>query len=200
MTVSTQLHLEAISLALNRAWTLTPCFRAEESKTSRHLSEFWMLEAEISYLDDLEPLLNFTEEMVKYATRRLVEKKEEYLEGTYLEKEVIESRWRHILGDWRRLTYNEALDELNSKGANLAFGDSLNLDHERELAENGPVFVTDYPVSLKPFYMLKSLNYSEDKPTVACFDLLLPQFGELVGGSLRSTIMTHLSSPRTRTT
>lgn len=185
LTVSTQLHLEAISLALNRAWTLTPCFRAEASKTSRHLSEFWMLEAEISFLDDLEPLLNFTEEMVKYATGRLVEKKEEYLEGTYLEKEVIESRWRHILGDWRRLTYNEALNELNSKGANLEFGDSLNLDHERKLAENGPVFVTDYPMSLKPFYMLKSLNYNEDKPTVACFDLLLPQFGELIGGSLR---------------
>ena len=185
LTVSTQLHLEAIALALNRAWTLTPCFRAEESKTSRHLSEFWMLEAEISYLDDLEPLLNFTEEMVKYATSRLVERKEEYLEGTYLDRETIESRWRHILGDWRRLTYVEALDELRRKGINLTFGDSLNLDHERVLAENGPVFVTDYPTSMKPFYMRKSLTFNEDKPTVACFDLLLPQFGELVGGSLR---------------
>lgn len=185
LTVSTQLHLEAISLALNRAWTLTPCFRAEESKTSRHLSEFWMLEAEISYLDELEPLLNFTEEMVKYATKQLVSRKNEYLEGTYLDKEVIESRWSSILGDWRRITYNEALGELNSKGANLTFGDSLSLDHERTLAENGPVFVTDYPASMKPFYMLKSKNYDKDKLTVACYDLLLPQFGELVGGSLR---------------
>ncbi|KAI5970110.1 SLM5 [Candida margitis] len=185
LTVSTQLHLEAIALALNRAWTLTPCFRAEDSKTNRHLSEFWMLEAEVSYLDDLEPLLNFTEEMIKYATGKLVERKEDYLDGTYLDKEVIESRWRHVLGDWRRISYNEALDELNSKGANLRFGDSLNLDHERVLAERGPVFVTDYPALMKPFYMSKSLKYNQEKPTVACFDLLLPQFGELVGGSLR---------------
>ncbi|KAI5965047.1 SLM5 [Candida theae] len=186
LTVSTQLHLEAISLALNRAWTLAPCFRAEESKTSRHLSEFWMLEAEISYLNKLEPLLSFTEEMIKSVTRSLVERKKEYLEGTYLDQEVIESRWSSILGsDWRRLTYHEALEELNKQGANLEFGDSLNLVHERALAENGPVFVTDYPASMKPFYMLKSLSYNENEPTVACFDLLLPQFGELVGGSLR---------------
>ncbi|KAI5949347.1 SLM5 [Candida jiufengensis] len=188
LTVSTQLHLESLALALNRVWSLSPCFRAENSKTSRHLCEFWMLEAEICYLDDLEPLLDFTESMVKFATKKVVENyKDEYLNGVYIDKEVVESRWNSILDkEWQRMTYNEAIQLINEKGVDsLKFGDSLSLDHERFLASHGPIFITDYPKSMKPFYMLNSKDYSPEKSTVACFDLLLPEFGELVGGSLR---------------
>ncbi|KAI5959904.1 SLM5 [Candida pseudojiufengensis] len=188
LTVSSQLHLESLALALNRVWTLSPCFRAENSKTSRHLCEFWMLEAEVCYLNELDPLLDFTENLIKWVTRDLAQNyNNEYLNGVYLDENVIRSRWDNILKEeWKRVTYIEALNLINEEGIDtLKFGDSLNLDHERFLAKNGPIFVTDYPESLKPFYMSKSKNYDSQQPTVACFDLLLPEFGELVGGSLR---------------
>ncbi|EGW29903.1 uncharacterized protein SPAPADRAFT_57408 [Spathaspora passalidarum NRRL Y-27907] len=208
LTVSTQLHLEALSLALNRAWTLTPCFRAENSKTTRHLSEFWMLEAELSYIDNLDQLTGFTEDMVRYVTKSLVKDVLEkgtsanidetfesgdgadLLGSSFGSNEQVLKRWSALLtpDKWPRMTYTEAVEHLNKqlpREEQIVWGDSLLLKHEKQLAENSPIFITDYPVSQKPFYMLKSKDFNPDKPTVACFDLLIPEFGELAGGSLR---------------
>ncbi|WLF81513.1 asparaginyl-tRNA synthetase [Lodderomyces elongisporus] len=191
LTVSTQLHIEALAMALNRVWTLTPCFRAENSNTTRHLCEFWMLEAEISHVEDLEQLLNFTEDMIKYSTRKLIDSKKEYLRGVYLEEELVQSRWAAITKQekWPRMTYTDAIEYLNKSRKDseekLEFGDSLSLEHEKYLAKDGPIFITDYPAEMKPFYMLKSAKFDPEKPTVACYDLLFPDFGELAGGSLR---------------
>ncbi|KAL6450522.1 SLM5 Asparagine--tRNA ligase [Candida maltosa Xu316] len=190
LTVSTQLHLECLSLALNRAWTLTPCFRAEKSNTTRHLSEFWMLEAEISYVDSVYQVTNFIEDMVRHVTKSLQDTRNDYLSGSYIEDELVKSRWDQILTKerWPRMTYDEAIEHVNKnlpESEQLTWGDSLQLKHERMLAEKSPIFITDYPEIQKPFYMLKSSNYNPEKPTVACFDLLVPEFGELAGGSLR---------------
>ncbi|CAK9442354.1 uncharacterized protein LODBEIA_P60970 [Lodderomyces beijingensis] len=202
LTVSTQLHIEALAMALNRVWTLTPCFRAEESNTTRHLSEFWMLEAEVCHANSLEQILSLTEDMIRFVTQKLVDSKDEYLRGVYFDPAVVEGRWLSLLGPrnrWHRMTYIEAIEKINAEHqARLKFGDSLSLEHERLLARDGPVFVTDYPQSVKPFYMSKSANFDETHPTVACFDLLLPEFGELVGGSLREHEYETLTQTMTR--
>ncbi|RCK65431.1 Asparagine--tRNA ligase, mitochondrial [Candida viswanathii] len=201
LTVSTQLHLECLALALNRAWTLTPCFRAEQSHTTRHLSEFWMLEAELSHVDSVYQVTNFIEDMVRYVTQSLADSSKtnqsvdagdgnDYVNGTYIEKELVEARWSKMLTPerWPRMTYTDAVAHLNKvlpQDEQLQWGDSLQLKHEIMLAESSPIFITDYPEAQKPFYMLKSANYDPEKPTVACFDLLVPGSGELAGGSLR---------------
>lgn len=202
LTVSTQLHLECLALALNRAWTLTPCFRAEQSNTTRHLSEFWMLEAEISYVDTVHQVIAFIEDMVRYVAQDLADSSvdvsgginagdgKDYLKESYFDKILIQERWAKLLtpGRWPRMRYIEAIEELNKvlpEDEQLKWGDSLQLKHERLLAEKSPIFITDYPADQKPFYMRKSRSFNPERPTVACFDLLVPEFGELAGGSLR---------------
>ena len=128
LTVSTQLHLECLALALNRAWTLTPCFRAEQSNTTRHLSEFWMLEAEISHVDSVHQVTNFIEDMVRYVTQSLMDSSSEssvnnisagdgndYLNGSYIDKELVKERWAKMLTPdrWPRMTYTDAVSLLN---------------------------------------------------------------------------------------
>ncbi|WEJ97018.1 asparaginyl-tRNA synthetase [Yamadazyma tenuis] len=198
LTVSTQLHLEVLAPSLNRVWTLTPCFRAEDSNTNRHLSEFWMLEAEISYISQLSQLTRFTEVMIRHLTSQLSNNREDVLNSRYnkADRELIEVRWNSILAenDWPVITYDEAINLINqvklkgrSKGR-LAWGDSISTEDEKWLAGDhfhSPVFITDYPKSQKPFYMPHSKNYNISAPTVACFDLIFPFIGELIGGSLR---------------
>ncbi|KAL7269694.1 asparaginyl-tRNA synthetase [Rhizina undulata] len=205
MTVSSQLHLEAFSAALPRVWTLSPTFRAEKSDTARHLSEFYMLEAEVSFIDSLDPLLSFIEDMTKdiVSTLFLSRIGEDVLEATGEETRAeLESRWKGLLSArWTRMTYTEAIEKLKAAVDNgeakfmfpVTWGASLQAEHEKFLAENfggegngGPIFITDYPRKQKPFYMLPSSESMEKgRETVACFDLLLPSVGELVGGSLR---------------
>lgn len=191
LTVSTQLHLEVLAPSLNRVWTLTPCFRAEESNTNRHLSEFWMLEAEISYINDLRQLTKFTESMIKYVTKELMSN-QDIIKSRFDKKEqdLMQERWSNIVNnDWPVITYTEAIDILNkvkAKGrlkGRLNWGDDILTENEKWLAGEhfkSPVFITDYPKSQKPFYMPKS-----NENTVACFDLLFPGIGELIGGSMR---------------
>ncbi|ODV78317.1 asparaginyl-tRNA synthetase [Suhomyces tanzawaensis NRRL Y-17324] len=198
LTVSTQLHLEVLALSLNRAWTLTPCFRAEVSNTNRHLSEFWMLEAEMCYVDDVHQLTAFSEKLVKYITNELRNGAGEDLLNSRFSREdvkIIKARWDSILDkEWPTITYTEAIEIINrvmNKGRlknRLQWGDSIQTPHEKWLAGvhfNSPVFITDYPASEKPFYMPKSKNYESERPTVACYDLILPEIGELIGGSVR---------------
>lgn len=191
LTVSTQLHLEVLAPSLNRVWTLTPCFRAEESNTNRHLSEFWMLEAEISYINKLTQLTKFTEKMIKYITKELAGN-DDIIKSRFDKKEqnIMQERWNNILEkEWPIITYSEAIDILNkvkAKGrlkGRVNWGDSILTENEKWLAGEhfqSPVFITDYPKSQKPFYMP---NSSEN--TVACFDLIFPGIGELIGGSMR---------------
>lgn len=205
LTVSTQLHLEVLAASLNRVWTLTPCFRAENSHTNRHLSEFWMLEAELSYVTRVEELTSFTESMIKTVVRGL-QHGDTAVAGnladlvksrfSQAEAETLRQRWAGLSSEdpWPVITYTEALDIINrvkNKGrlkGRLAWGDSIQTEHEKWLAGvhfKSPVFITDYPESEKPFYMPRSAQFDPQTPTVGCFDLILPEIGELIGGSLR---------------
>lgn len=206
LTVSTQLHLEVLALSLNRVWTLSPSFRAEQSNTNRHLSEFWMLEAELCYVERVEQMTRFVEEMIRLIASDL--KRDSDQSGGLLdlihsrysraEKQLIQDRCDTILSanPWPSISYTEAIDIINrvkNKGRlknRLSWGASILTEHEKWLAGThfqSPVFITDYPQEQKPFYMPPSHSsvYDANCPTVACFDLIFPEIGEIVGGSIR---------------
>ncbi|KAF9355126.1 hypothetical protein BGX34_010639 [Mortierella sp. NVP85] len=201
LTVSGQLHLEIIASAISRVFTLGPVFRAEPSMTPRHLSEFWMLEAEVAFVDKLDHLLDFSEACLKETTRYLLENCQEDIEflNTWIDKSLKSRLVQLVEEPFKRMTYTEAVDILRRSGEKFEFepkwGHGLQSEHEKWLAGSyckGPVFVTDYPAGLKPFYMRKNepssstpTTPSEDRTTVACVDLLVPGIGELMGGSLR---------------
>ncbi|KAK3824665.1 MAG: asparaginyl-tRNA synthetase [Benniella sp.] len=202
LTVSGQLHLEIIASAISRVFTLGPVFRAEPSMTPRHLSEFWMLEAEVAFVDKLEHLLDFSEACLKETTRYLLENCQEDIEflNTWIDKSLKNRLVQLVEEPFKRMTYTEAVEILRQSGEKFEFepkwGHGLQSEHEKWLAGSyckGPVFVTDYPAGLKPFYMRKNeppssstpATPSEDRTTVACVDLLVPGIGELMGGSLR---------------
>ncbi|KAJ2020934.1 asparaginyl-tRNA synthetase [Coemansia sp. S16] len=192
LTVSGQLHLEVFAGAFKRVYALNPAFRAEPSQTGRHLSEFWMLEAECAFVDSLSTLVGVEEEMVRSTTRFLVENAGAELDFFARDNERLAQLVRRLTDQkpYARITYTEAIDILQRADpvANFAFkprwGQGLQSEHERYLATShfeGPVFVTDYPAAIKPFYMLPN----PDGRTVACMDLLVPGPCELLGGSLR---------------
>ncbi|ONH67356.1 Asparagine--tRNA ligase, mitochondrial [Cyberlindnera fabianii] len=199
LTVSTQLHLEVLCASLGKVWTLSPTFRAEMSDTNRHLAEFWMLEAEIAFVDSVHQLTRFTENMIKHVVKDLVEDKNgaatDLLNGQRSTDDVdqvvekLTKRWNNLYETrWASVTYLEALQILKDSGKEfkipLKYEDGLASEHEKWLAGEyfkGPVFVTDYPKEIKPFYM----RLNDDNKTVACFDLLVPDVGEIIGGSVR---------------
>jgi asparaginyl-tRNA synthetase len=212
LTVSSQLHLEALAQAVGKVWTLSPTFRAEKSDTARHLSEFYMLEAELAFVKDLGGVMDVVEGMMRAVARELQSSHvgEELLEArerdhgeddTAVSHTVLARRWQGLVdGPWPRITYSDAIEHLTdavTQGkAKFDFApgheEGLQTEHERFLAETlgrgGPIFVTDYPRHMKPFYMAPSSQQSTDAhatPTVACFDLLVPELCELVGGSMR---------------
>lgn len=199
LTVSTQLHLEVLCLSLGKVWTLSPVFRAESSDTNRHLSEFWMLESEIPYVESLDQITNFTEKMIKHVIKDLVNDTNEVAsnllksqrsdENSTKKAEFLKSRWESLFNtEWKSITYKEAISILQESGKKfehpVQYEDGLSSEHEKWLAGEyfkSPVFVTDYPKDMKSFYM----KLNPDGETVACFDLLVPEIGEIVGGSLR---------------
>ncbi|KAF9908499.1 hypothetical protein EC991_009763 [Linnemannia zychae] len=201
LTVSGQLHLEIIASALSRVYTMGPVFRAEPSMTPRHLSEFWMLEAEIAFLDKLDHLLDFSEACLRETTRYLLENCSEDIEflNTWIDKSLKQRLTQLVEKPFNRMTYTEAIEVLQKSGEKFEYepkwGQGLQSEHEKWLAGSyfkGPVFVTDYPAGLKPFYMRKNDDSiavtgagGEDRTTVGCVDLLVPGIGELMGGSLR---------------
>ncbi|CAE6440930.1 unnamed protein product [Rhizoctonia solani] len=207
LSVSAQLHLEALSHSLSRVYTLAPSFRAERSQTNRHLAEFWMLEAELQLaIPSLGPLLDVVEGLLRSVF-------DTYTRSTDAMVRFPEAKAaRHALeNQWGRMTYTHAIEELNrahdqgvfikptgkGKGKDIVprpmWGQGLRSEHERYLARDTPVFVTDYPADIKPFYMRLN-DESSTPPTVACFDLLLPGLGELVGGSIREERLDHLDA------
>lgn len=207
LTVSAQLHLEALAQAVDKVWTLSPTFRAEKSDTPRHLSEFYMLEAEQCFVDDATQIMDLIENMLRYvATDNLGSKFYQELlqsrgtaapeEGdTHVDSKTLDERWKGLRASyWPRITYDSAIQLLKTAQeegeVTFEFPPSheggLAAEHERYIASavgsGSPVFVTDYPAEQKPFYMAPSASGSE---TVACFDLLVPDLCELVGGSMR---------------
>lgn len=210
LTVSSQLHLEALAQSLSRVWTLSPTFRAEKSDTPRHLSEFYMLEAELAFVDDVSDIMDVVEGMLRYTAQELKSSSvgQELLRDRDIGENsgsvtptMLAQRWQGLIdGPWPRITYADAIQHLNDAVTQgkvqfdfePAHKDGLQTEHERFLAETvgrgGPVFVTDYPRSIKPFYMAPSADTTgeaQSPPTVACFDLLVPEICELVGGSMR---------------
>jgi asparaginyl-tRNA synthetase len=212
LTVSSQLHLEALAQSVNKVWTLSPTFRAEKSDTARHLSEFYMLEAEMAFVDDVGIVMDVVEDLLRTVATELqlsvvgqelleARARDQDIEATLVSHSTLAQRWQGLInGPWPRITYDAAIQHLKdavAQGrATFEFGpgheDGLQTEHERYLAESvghgGPIFVTDYPHNIKPFYMAPSTDSKakgQNASTVACFDLLVPELCELVGGSMR---------------
>ena len=189
LTVSGQLEAEVFACALSNVYTFGPTFRAENSQTSRHASEFWMIEPEIAFCE-LEGNMALAEEFVKYLIRDARTHCAADLEffGKFVDKDLL-ARLDFVLErPFQRCSYTEAVEILQASGKTwehpVAWGDNLQSEHERYLAEQHfkcPVTLYDYPRTLKPFYM----RVNEDGKTVRAMDLLVPGIGEIVGGSQR---------------
>lgn len=190
LTVSGQLHVEAFAMAFRDVYTFGPTFRAENSNTTRHASEFWMIEPEIAFAD-LDDDMNLIEDMIKYCIQYVLDNAPEEMKffNTMIDKECIDRITKVLNSDFKRMTYTEAIELLKKADVKfdnnkIEWGMDLQSEHERYLCEkvvNGPVFLIDYPKDIKAFYM----RVNEDGKTVAACDLLVPGVGELVGGSQR---------------
>lgn len=207
LTVSSQLHLEALATSLSRVYTISPCFRAERSQTNRHLAEFWMLEAEWAFTKSVQDVCAVVEDVSRNFILDMSLVKEEM---DVLWKDTDQTRLQALRDagsmrqPWAHITYTDAVRELEKQQSVAgefqfppAWGKPLQSEHERWLAEKlvaGPVFVTGYPATIKPFYM----RLNDDGRTVACFDLLIPGIGELVGGSLREERLSMLDEALVR--
>ena len=189
LTVSGQLEAETFAMAFRNVYTFGPTFRAENSNTARHASEFWMIEPEMAFTD-LEDNMVLAETMIKYIIQYVLDHAPEEMEffNSFVDKGLLE-RLQVILGnEFGRVTYTEAVDLLIQSGKEFQFpvswGMDLQTEHERYLTEEifkKPVFVTDYPKDIKAFYM----RLNDDGRTVAACDLLVPGVGEIIGGSQR---------------
>ena len=189
LTVSGQLAGETFAQAFRNIYTFGPTFRAEDSNTTRHAAEFWMIEPEIAFAD-LEDDMILAEQMIKYIINYVMEHAQEELQffNKFVDKGLLE-RLNHVVSsDFGRVTYTEAvklLEEHNDEFEyKVSWGIDLQTEHERYLTEKifkRPVFVTDYPKEIKAFYM----KMNEDNKTVAAMDLLVPGIGEIIGGSQR---------------
>jgi asparaginyl-tRNA synthetase len=189
LTVSGQLNVESYCCALTRVYTFGPTFRAENSNTSRHLSEFWMIEPEIAFAG-LDENADLAEEMLKYLSDDLLRRRADDMAFFDLRIEPgVVGRLRHVIDTpFRRLTYTEAVEVLKKSGKTFEFpvewGTDLQSEHERFLTEEyfkQPVVLVDYPKQIKAFYM----RLNDDGRTVAAMDVLVPKIGEIIGGSQR---------------
>jgi asparaginyl-tRNA synthetase len=189
LTVSGQLEAEAFACALTKVYTFGPTFRAENSNTSRHASEFWMIEPEMAFCD-LTGNMDLAEELVKYLIAEARKQCPEDLEffAKFVEKELLGRLDFVIERPFQRITYTEAVELLKKSGGKFEFpidyGSNLQSEHERWLTEKHfkcPVTVFNFPKEIKPFYM----HSNDDGRTVAAIDLLVPGIGEIVGGSQR---------------
>jgi asparaginyl-tRNA synthetase len=219
LTVSGQLEAELGALAMSKVYTFGPTFRAENSNTSRHLAEFWMIEPEIAFAD-LDDDMNLAEDMLQYVISYVLERVPEdikLLNDRQLEEEkskpqkdrselsLLERLEFVIANPFQRLTYTEAIDILKNCNANKKkqfqyliedWGADLQSEHERYLVEKHfkkPVILTDYPKDIKAFYM----RLNEDGKTVRAMDILFPGIGEIVGGSQREERLDHLTKRMT---
>ncbi len=189
LTVSGQLEAEAYALALGDVYTFGPTFRAENSNTSRHLAEFWMVEPEMAFCD-LEGDADLAVEFLKAVFSHLLDRCGEDLAffNRFIDATVLRTLEDLVSREFEQLTYTEAVDILVKSGETFEFpaawGMDLQSEHERHLCEkvfNGPVILTDYPKDIKAFYM----KLNPDGKTVKAMDVLVPRIGEIIGGSQR---------------
>ena len=198
LTVSGQLDVETYAFAFKKVYTFGPTFRAENSNTTRHAAEFWMIEPEIAFAD-LSDNMEIAEEMLKYVIKYTLEHCPEEMAffNQFIDKGLLE-RLEHVMNsDFGRVTYTEAiklLEEHNDKfDYKVSWGCDLQTEHERYLTEEifkRPVFVTDYPKEIKAFYM----KQNPDGKTVAAMDCLVPGIGEIIGGSEREADLEKLET------
>ena len=198
LTVSGQLNGETYAMAFRNIYTFGPTFRAENSNTTRHAAEFWMIEPEIAFAD-LQDDMMLAESMIKYIIRYVLENAPEEMAffNNFIDKGLIERLEGVMNSEFGHVTYTEAIEILEKNNDNfeykVSWGCDLQTEHERYLTEEvfkRPVFVTDYPKEIKAFYM----KLNEDGKTVAAMDCLVPGIGEIIGGSQREDDYEKLSA------
>ena len=203
LTVSGQLNLESYCLALDKVYTFGPTFRAENSNTSRHLAEFWMIEPEIAFAD-LDDLSDLAEDFLKAVCSTVLDQRGDDLAffRDRVDKTVIDRLENVAKAEFARLEYGEAVETLKASGESfefpVAWGRDLQSEHERYLTEKhfgGPVIVVNYPKDIKAFYM----RLNADDRTVAAMDVLVPGVGEIIGGSQREERLDVLDSRMSET-
>jgi asparaginyl-tRNA synthetase len=189
LTVSGQLNAETYACALSKVYTFGPTFRAENSNTSRHLAEFWMVEPEIAFAD-LDDAAKLAEDMLKYCFKAVLAERRDDLEffAQRVEKTAIERLEAFVTSDFAQIDYTDAIEILKACGKKFEYdvewGIDLHSEHERYLAEEhfkAPVVVKNYPKDIKAFYM----RLNDDGKTVAAMDVLAPGIGEIIGGAQR---------------
>ncbi len=198
LTVSGQLNAETFAMAFRDVYTFGPTFRAENSNTTRHAAEFWMIEPEMAFAD-LTDIMQVAEDMLKYVIRYVLEHAPEEMNffNSFVDKGLLD-RLNHVLNsEFGHVTYTEAVEILEKNNSHfdykVSWGCDLQTEHERYLTEQvfkRPVFVTDYPKEIKAFYM----KMNEDQKTVAAMDCLVPGIGEIIGGSQREDDLEKLSA------
>ena len=198
LTVSGQLNGETYAMAFRNIYTFGPTFRAENSNTTRHAAEFWMIEPEIAFAD-LKDDMMLAESMIKYIIRYVLENAPEEMAffNNFIDKGLIERLEGVMNSEFGHVTYTEAIEILEKNNDNfdykVSWGCDLQTEHERYLTEEifkRPVFVTDYPKEIKAFYM----KLNDDGKTVAAMDCLVPGIGEIIGGSQREDDYEKLSA------
>lgn len=198
LTVSGQLEAEIFACAMGKVYTFGPTFRAENSNTTRHLSEFWMIEPEMAFFD-LNDNMDLAESFLKRIFKDVLEKCAEDMQfiNDRIDDTIIETLNGIISSDFKRVSYTEAVEILTSSGKKFEFpvewGIDLQSEHERFLTEEHfkqPVILFDYPRSIKPFYMY----CNDDEKTVRAMDVLVPKVGEIIGGSQREHRLDILES------
>ncbi len=180
LTQSGQLYMEAAAMALGKVYSFGPTFRAEKSKTRRHLIEFWMIEPEMAFTDH-EESLRVQENFISYVVQSVVKNCRTELEA--VGRDI--SKLEQIQAPFPRITYDEAIEFLHGKGFDIPWGDDFGAPHETAIAESHdkPVFITHYPVGIKSFYMKPDPTRPE---VVLCADMIAPEgYGEIIGGSQR---------------
>ncbi|MDI6708132.1 MAG: asparagine--tRNA ligase [Candidatus Thermoplasmatota archaeon] len=182
LSQSAQLYLEALIYSLEKVWSLTPSFRAEKSKTTRHLAEYWHLEAEAAWVDNNENM-RLQEDLISYICQKLGRYRAVELKAFNRSAETL----LKIEAPFKRFTYEECIKILQNKGFDIEYGADFGAKEERELSllDPKPIFVTSYPKEIKAFYMKEN---PQDKRTYLCADMLAPEgYGEIIGGSERET-------------
>jgi len=180
LTQSGQLYMEAAAMALGKVYSFGPTFRAEKSKTRRHLIEFWMIEPEMAFVDH-EESLRVQEKFIAHVVQTVLKNCRAELES--IGRDV--SKLEKIVAPFPRITYDEAIEFLNGQGFDIPWGEDFGAPHETAIAEKyeTPVFITHYPAGIKAFYMKPDPNRPE---VVLCADMIAPEgYGEIIGGSQR---------------
>ena len=201
LTVSGQLNGETYAAALGGIYTFGPTFRAENSNTTRHLAEFWMIEPEVSFLD-IDGNMDLAEDFLKFVLGRVLDRNADEMAffNQWVEKGVVDTLKNVVQKPFARITYSEAVETLVNSGQVFEYpvhwGIDLQSEHERYLTDvvyQGPVIVTGYPKEIKAFYM----KLNDDGRTVRAMDVLVPRLGEIIGGSQREENLTKLENRMT---